>query len=183
MSWRKLYSGLLSVIVVAAAGAVAQAGGNGHHGSGGYHGGGHGVSTAPSTTTSSSNFSNSTGANSSTSQGYRSTPNKTGIGRYNDSITSRATQLNQSLTAAQQALVDAEYRASSKYNSIPRYGRTAVPDQVCLPSATALADVERAKANLAQAQSEANSFLASVQSPTSEQIQKVSECTNCSKGW
>jgi hypothetical protein len=178
MSWRKFYSGLLSVTVVVAGGAIAQAG-EGYGGGGASRGGGQTIST-PSRAGS---FSNSTGANSSTSQGYRSTPNKTGIGRYNDSITSRATQLNQSLTAAQQALIDAEYRASSKYNSITRYGRTAVPDQVCLPSATALADVERAKANLAQAQAEANSFLASVQSPTAGQIQKVSECTSCSKGW
>jgi hypothetical protein len=162
MSWSKISTGLFGVMVVLAASGAALAGG-GHH---------------PSP-----NFSNSSGANSSTSQGYRSTPNKTGVGRYNESITSRATQLNQSLTAAEQALVDAEYRASSKYNSITRYGRTATPDQVCLPSATALADVETAKANLAQAQSEANSFLASVGSPNAEQIQKVSECTNCSKGW
>jgi 3-mercaptopyruvate sulfurtransferase SseA len=173
MSWSKISTGLFGVIVLLAASSAALAGG-GHHPTMSPTSGGGG---------SRPNFSNSSGANSSTSQGYRSTPNKTGVGRYNESITSRATQLNQSLTAAEQALVDAEYRASSRYNSIPRYGRTAIPDQVCLPSATALADVETAKANLAQAQSEANSFLASVSSPNSEQIQKVSECTSCSKGW
>ncbi len=173
MSWSKISTGLFGVMVMLTAGSTALAGG-GHHPTMSVTSGGGG---------SRPNFSNSSGANSSTSQGYRSTPNKTGVGRYNESITSRATQLNQSLTAAEQALVDAEYRASSKYNSIPRYGRTAIPDQVCLPSATALADVETAKANLAQAQSEANSFLASVSSPNSEQIQKVSECTSCSKGW
>jgi hypothetical protein len=131
--------------------------------------------------------SNSSGYNSSNAHGYTSGANRGGIGRYSESITSRATQLNQSLAAAQQAVVDAEYRASSKYNQITRYARGAGsgkgPDGVnCPPSAAALAELERAKAALAQANAEATSFLQTVK-PGAENIQKTSECVNCTSGW
>jgi hypothetical protein len=129
-------------------------------------------------------FSNSSGYNSSNSHGYTSGANRGGVGRYSESIISRATQLNQSLTAAQQALVDAEYRASSKYNQIQRYSRQPGSGQTdCPPTAAALAELERAKANLAQATAEANSFVQSVQNPNSEQIAKTSSCVNCTSGW
>ncbi len=130
-------------------------------------------------------FSNSSGYNTSQAHGYTTSAARGGVGKYSDSIIARATQLNQSLTTAQQALVDAEYRASSKYNQIQRYGRQpgSGTDPNCPPSAEALAELERAKANLAQATSEASSFMQTVQNPGSEQITKVSSCVNCGSGW
>jgi hypothetical protein len=156
MSLNKLYSGLLSLLAIATFSGSAQA----------------------------QIFSNASGYNSSNSHGYTSGANRGGVGRYSESIISRATQLNQSLTAAQQALVDAEYRASSKYNQIQRYSRQPGSGQTdCPPTAAALAELERAKANLAQATAEANSFVQSVQNPNSEQIAKTSSCVNCTSGW
>jgi phosphoglycolate phosphatase-like HAD superfamily hydrolase len=130
-------------------------------------------------------FSNASGYNTSQSHGYTTSAARGGVGKYSDSIIARATQLNQSLTSAQQALVDAEYRTSSKYNQIQRYSRGAggEADPNCPPSAAALAELERAKANLAQATSEASSFMQTVQNPGSEQITKVSSCVNCGSGW
>jgi hypothetical protein len=129
-------------------------------------------------------FSNASGYNSSNAQGYNTNAYRGGVGRYSESIVARATQLNQSLTAAQQAVVDAEYRASSKYNQIQRYARQPGSGPAdCRPSAQALAELERAKANLAQATAEANSFVQSVQNPNSEQIVKTTSCTNCGSGW
>jgi hypothetical protein len=134
-------------------------------------------------------FSNASGYNASNAHGYTTSANRGGIGKYSDSIIARATQLNQNLTAAHQALVDAEYRASSKYNQIQRYSRQAnggkdgATDPNCPPSAAALAELERAKANLAQATAEASSFMQTVQNPNSEQINKISSCVNCGSGW
>jgi hypothetical protein len=156
MSLHKLYGGLLGLLAIATFSGSAQA----------------------------QIFSNSSGYNASNSHGYTSGANRGGVGRYSESIISRATQLNQSLTAAQQALVDAEYRASSKYNQIQRYARQPGSGQTdCPPTAAALAELERAKANLAQATAEANSFVQSVQNPNSEQIAKTSSCVNCTSGW
>jgi hypothetical protein len=137
------------------------------------------------------NFSNASGYNASNAHGYTTSANRGGIGKYSDSIIARATQLNQNLTSAQQALVDAEYRASSKYNQIQRYSRqpgsgkdgASATDPNCAPSAAALAELERARANLAQATSEASSFMQTVQNPSSEQITKVVSCVNCGSGW
>jgi hypothetical protein len=136
-------------------------------------------------------FSNASGFQTSGAQGYTTSATRGGVGKLSDSIIARATQLNQNLTAAQQALVDAEYRASSKYNQIQRYSRQAnggkdggsATDPNCPPSAAALAELERAKANLATATSEASSFMQTVQNPGSEQITKVSSCVNCGSGW
>ena len=129
-------------------------------------------------------FSNASGYNTSQAHGYTTSANRGGVGKFSDSIIARATQLNQNLTAAQQALVDAEYRASSKYNQIQRYSRQPGSGQTdCPPTAAALAELERAKANLAQATAEANSFVQSVQNPNSEQIVKTSSCVNCTSGW
>ncbi len=130
-------------------------------------------------------FSNSSGYNASNAHGYTTSANRGGIAKYSDSIIARATQLNQTLTAAQQALVDAEYRASSKYNQIQRYSRQAngATDPNCPPSAEALAELERAKANLATATAEASSFMQTVQNPGSEQLTKVTSCVNCGSGW
>jgi hypothetical protein len=233
MSWRKVYSALLSVMIVATAvtsatdalacntcgggggsyggggggfaggggggsnggggggfagggGGGSNGGGGGSNGGGGGSNGGGGGSNGGGGGSPAGGFGGGggfAGANTATPQGYFSTPYKGGVARYSESIVSRATQLNQSLTAAQQALVDAEYRTTSKYNAITRYGRTNVPAKDCAPTAQALADVETAKLALSQAQSEANSFLESVKNPASEQVQKVSECVNCSKGW
>jgi hypothetical protein len=161
-------------------------GGSNGGGGGGSNGGGGGGSNGGGGGSPSGGFGGRggfAGANTATPQGYFSYPYKGGVARYSESIVSRATQLNQSLTAAQQALVDAEYRTTSKYNAITRYGRTDVPAKDCAPTAQALADVESAKLALSQAQSEANSFLESVKNPASEQVQKISECVNCSKGW
>ncbi len=135
-------------------------------------------------------FSNSSGYNTSQAHGFTTSANRGGVGRYSDSIIARATQLNQSLTTAQQALVDAEYRASSKYNQIQRYSRQpgsgkdgSATDPNCAPSAAALAELERARANLALATSEASSFMQTVQNPGAEQINKISSCVNCGSGW
>jgi hypothetical protein len=135
-------------------------------------------------------FSNASGYNASNAHGYTTSATRGGVGKYSQSIIARATQLNQTLTSAQQALVDAEYRASSKYNQIQRYSRQAnggkdgsATDPNCPPSAAALAELERAKANLAQATSEASSFMQTVQNPGSEQIEKISSCVNCGSGW
>jgi hypothetical protein len=130
-------------------------------------------------------FSNASGYNASNAHGYTTNATRGGVGKYSDSIIARATQLNQTLTSAQQALVDAEYRASSKYNHVQRYSRQAssATDPNCAPSAAALAELDRARANLAQATSEASSFMQTVQNPTSEQITKVSSCVNCGSGW
>jgi hypothetical protein len=137
------------------------------------------------------NFSNASGYNASNAHGYTTSANRGGIGKYSDSIIARATQLNQNLTSAQQALVDAEYRASSKYNQIQRYSRQpgngkdsgSATDPNCAPSAAALAELERARANLALATSEASSFMQTVQNPGAEQINKISSCVNCGSGW
>jgi hypothetical protein len=137
------------------------------------------------------NFSNASGYNASNAHGYTTSANRGGIGKYSDSIIARATQLNQNLTSAQQALVDAEYRASSKYNQIQRYSRQpgngkdggSATDPNCAPSAAALAELERARANLALATSEASSFMQTVQNPGVEQINKISSCVNCGSGW
>jgi phosphoglycolate phosphatase-like HAD superfamily hydrolase len=136
-------------------------------------------------------FSNASGYNASNAHGYTTSASRGGVGKFSDSIIARATQLNQNLTAAQQALVDAEYRASSKYNQIQRYSRqpgsgkdgASATDPNCPPSAEALAELERAKANLAQATSEASSFMQTVQNPGAEQINKISSCVNCGSGW
>jgi phosphoglycolate phosphatase-like HAD superfamily hydrolase len=134
-------------------------------------------------------FSNASGYNASNAHGYTTSASRGGVGKYSDSIIARATQLNQNLTAAQQAFVDAEYRASSKYNQIQRYsrqpgsGKDGATDPNCPPSAEALAELERAKANLALATSEASSFMQTVQNPSSEQITKVTSCVNCGSGW
>jgi hypothetical protein len=129
-------------------------------------------------------FSNSSGYNSSNAHGYTSGANRGGVGRFADPIIARATQLNQSLTAAEQAVVDAEYRASSDYNKITRYARQAGTGQAdCPPTAEALAELERARANLAQVTAEANSFMQTVQNPTGDQITKTSSCVNCTSGW
>jgi phosphoglycolate phosphatase-like HAD superfamily hydrolase len=136
-------------------------------------------------------FSNASGYQTAGSHGYTTSATRGGVGKYSQSIIARATQLNQTLTSAQQALVDAEYRASSKYNQIQRYSRQAnggkdgasATDPNCPPSAEALAELERAKANLAQATSEASSFMQTVQNPGSEQIEKISSCVNCGSGW
>jgi TolA-binding protein len=130
-------------------------------------------------------FSNSSGYNASNAHGSTTSATRGGVGKYSDSIIARATQLNQTLTSAQQALVDAEYRASSKYNQIQRFSRQAnsAADPNCAPSAAALAELDRARANLAQATSEASSFMQTVQNPSSEQITKVSSCVNCGSGW
>jgi phosphoglycolate phosphatase-like HAD superfamily hydrolase len=137
------------------------------------------------------NFSNASGFQTSGAHGYTTSATRGGVGKFSDSIIARATQLNQTLTAAQQALVDAEYRASSKYNQIQRYSRqpgsgkdgASATDPNCPPSAEALAELERAKANLAQATSEASSFMQTVQNPGAEQINKISSCVNCGSGW
>lgn len=134
-------------------------------------------------------FSNASGYNVSSPHGYTTSAARGGVGKYSDSIIARATQLNQNLTAAQQALVDAEYRASSKYNQIQRYsrqpsgGKESGTDPNCPPSAEALAELERAKANLAQATAEASSFMQTVQNPGAEQINKITSCVNCGSGW
>jgi phosphoglycolate phosphatase-like HAD superfamily hydrolase len=136
-------------------------------------------------------FSNSSGYNTSQAHGYTTSAVRGGVGKFSDSIIARATQLNQSLTQAQQALVDAEFRASSKYNQIQRYSRQAnankdgasAIDPNCPPSAEALAELERARANLAQLTSEASSFMQTVQNPGAEQINKISSCVNCGSGW
>lgn len=156
MFWHKVCSGLLGAVVVVAAGTAAQA----------------------------QIFSNSSGYNNANAHGLGCCASKTGVGRYSEAVVSRAAQLNQALTAAQQAVVDAEYRTSSKYNSIQRYGRRPAPDENCPPSAAALADLERARAALAQAQAESNSFLQSVKNPSTEQIQQTNAlCSTCGKGW
>jgi hypothetical protein len=129
------------------------------------------------------NQSNSSGYNNSNAHGTGCCAAKTGSARYSNAVIDRANQLNQALTAAQQAFVDAEYRTSSEYNSIQRYGRRPAPNEVCPPTAAALADLERARAALAQAQAESSSFLASLNNPTPDQLQQTSLCATCGKGW
>jgi hypothetical protein len=162
MSLQKLCAGLLSASVLVSFGSAANA---------------------------QINVSNASGYNSSNSHGYTSGANRTGTGRYSEAIVSRATQLNQALATAQQNLVDAEYRTTSKYNEITRYARQAGAGKGdgagganCPPSAAALAELERAKAALAQANADAASFMQTV-SPTSENITKTSSCVNCTSGW
>jgi hypothetical protein len=162
MSLQKFCAGLLSVIAVASFSGAANA--------------------------QTTNVSNASGYNSSNSHGYTSGANRGGVGRYSESIVSRATQLNQSLATAQQAVVDAEYRTSSKYNEVTRYARQAGSGKGgpngadCPPSPAALAELERAKAALATANAEAASFMQTV-SPTTENITKTSSCVNCTSGW
>jgi hypothetical protein len=162
MSLRKIYTGLLSLLAVASLGTAAQA----------------------------QIFSNSSGFNSSNPHGFVSGANNTSLGRYSEAVVGQATTLNQSLAAAQQAVVDAEYRASGKNNVITRYTRQAGTSKAgpngegCAPDPNAVAELERARANLAQANSAASSFLQSVSTPTSELVQKTGEgCITCNKGW
>lgn len=157
MSLQKLGSGLLSLLAVAAIGTGVQA------------------QTIQS---------NSSGYNSSNSHGYTGNAYTGGVGRFSESVVSQASQLNQSLAAAQQAVVDAEYRASGKNNIITRYTRqpgTSVEN--CPPDASAVAELERARANLAQANAAASSFLQSVRNPNGDLVQRTESCTTCGKGW
>jgi hypothetical protein len=162
MSLQKLCAGLLSAVVLASFSGAANA---------------------------QTNVSNASGYNSSNAHGYTTGANRIGVGRYSEAIVSRATQLNQALATAQQQLVDAEYRTTSKYNEITRYARQAGSGKGagaggadCPPSAAALAELERAKSALAQANAEAASFMQTV-SPTTENITKVSERTACNGCW
>jgi hypothetical protein len=162
MSFKKIYTGLFSLLAVTSFSTAAQA----------------------------QIFSNSSGYNSSNPHGYVSGANNTSLGRYSESVVSQATSLNQSLAAAQQAVIDAEYRASGKNNVITRYTRQpgvskAGPNgENCPPDPNAVAELERARANLAQANAAASSFLQSVSNPSAELVQKSGEgCITCNKGW
>jgi hypothetical protein len=88
MSLKKICTGLLGLFAVAAMGSAANA------------------QVPPAAAPS---FSNSTGYNSSNSHGYTGNAYTGGVGRFSESVVSQASQLNQSLAAAQQAVVDAEY--------------------------------------------------------------------------
>jgi hypothetical protein len=155
MSLQKTYAGLLSLLAVASFGTAAQA----------------------------QIFSNSSGFNSSNAQGYHSGAMKTSTGRYSENVVSQAASLNQALAAAQQSLVDAEARA--KDTTIDAYTRQVSNESAenCPQDPAALAELERARTNLAQANQAASSFLQSVSSPTAELVQKTGECINCTKGW
>jgi hypothetical protein len=163
MSFRKISSGLFSLVAIASFTTAAQA---------------------------QVIFSNSSGYNSSNAQGYVSGANNTSLGRYSEAVVSQANSLNQSLAAAQQAVVDAEYRASGKNNVITRYtrqpdaGKAGPNGENCPPDPNAVAELEAARANLAKANAEANAFLQSVNSPSAELVQKTGEgCITCNKGW
>jgi hypothetical protein len=161
MSLKKICTGLLGLFAVAAMGSAASA-------------------------QVSSSFSNSSGYNSSNSHGYNGNAYTGGVGRFSESVVGQASQLNQSLAAAQQAVVDAEYRASGKNNIITRYTRQGAQSvESCPPDANAVAELERARANLAQASAAASSFMQSVRNPNSDLVQRVegSSCTTCGKGW
>jgi hypothetical protein len=155
MSLQKTYAGLLSLLAVASFGTAAQA----------------------------QVFSNSSGYNASNAQGYHSGAMKTSTGRYSENVVSQAASLNQALAAAQQSLVDAEARA--KDTTIDAYTRQVSNESAenCPQDPAALAELERARTNLAQANQAASSFLQSVSSPTAELVQKTGECINCTKGW
>lgn len=137
-------------------------------------------------------FSNSSGYNSSNTHAYPSGAQRTSSGRYSESVLGQAAQLNQSLAAAQQAVVDAEYRASGKNNVITRYTRQPntgkdASGENCPPDPNALAELEQARANLAQANAAASSFLQSVRNPTGDQVVNAAAgtagCLTCYKGW
>jgi hypothetical protein len=165
MSLKKICTGLLGLFAVTAMGSAANA------------------QIPPAAAPS---FSNSTGYNSSNSHGYTGNAYTGGVGRFSESVVSQASQLNQSLAAAQQAVVDAEYRASGKSNIITRYTRQGAQSvQSCPPDPNAVAELERARANLAQASAAASSFMQTVRNPNSDLVQRVegSACTTCGKGW
>jgi hypothetical protein len=159
MSLQKTYVGLLSLLAVASFGTAAQA----------------------------QIFSNSSGYNASNAQGYHSGAMKTSTGKYSENVVSQAAALNQALASAQQAVVDAEARA--KDTTIDAYTRQAADAKTgangenCPQDPAAVAELEKARTNLAQANTAASSFLQSVSSPTAELVQKTGECINCTKGW
>lgn len=155
MSLQKTYVGLLSLLAVASFGTAAQA----------------------------QIFSNSSGYNASNAQGYHSGAIKTSTGKYSENVVSQAASLNQALASAQQAFVDAEARA--KDTTIDAYTRQVsnASAENCPQDPAALAELEKARTNLAQANQAASSFLQSVSSPTAELVQKTGECINCTKGW
>jgi hypothetical protein len=155
MSLQKTYAGLLSLLAVASFGTAAQA----------------------------QIFSNSSGFNASNAQGYHSGAMKTSTGKYSESVVGQAASLNKALADAQQAFVDAEARA--KDTTIDAYTRQVsnASAENCPQDPAALAELEKARTNLAQANQAASSFLQSVSSPTAELVQKTGECINCTKGW
>jgi hypothetical protein len=160
MSLQKTYVGLLSLLAVASFGTAAQA----------------------------QIFSNSSGYNASNAQGIHSGAMKTSTGKYSENVVSQAASLNQALAAAQQAVVDAEARA--KDTTIDAYTRQPTDTKAagangenCPQDPAAVAELEKARTNLAQANQAASSFLQSVSSPTAELVQKTGECINCTKGW